>query len=120
MCVTFFLQLQSQLRVLHWQTKSYAEHKALGKCYEGLDGLIDQYMEVHTGKYGNTLGNPNFTFSVNNYKDSNSMGVINNAIYYLSHELPQKLDATNDTDLLNIRDEMLGVLNQTKYLLRLQ
>jgi hypothetical protein len=48
------------------------------------------------------------------------LGVINNAIYYLSHEMPQKLDATNDTDLLNIRDEMIGVLNQTKYLLRLQ
>ena len=119
MCVTFFLQLQSQLRVLHWQTKSYAEHKALGKAYEGLDGLIDQFVEIHTGKYGNTLGNPNFSFSVNNYKDSNSLGVINNAIYYLTHEMPQKLDSTQDTDLLNIRDEMIGVLNQTKYLLRL-
>jgi len=120
MCVTFFLQLQSQLRVLHWQTKSYAEHKALGKAYDGLDGLIDQFVEVHTGKYGNTLGNPSFSFNVNNYKDSNSLGVINAAIYYLTHELPTKLDQTADTDLLNIRDEMLAVLNRTKYLLRLQ
>ena len=119
MCVTFFLQLQSQLRVLHWQTKSFAEHKALGKAYEGLDGLIDQFVEIHTAKYGSTLGNPNFNFTVNNYKDSNSLGVINHAIYYLTHEMPQKLDATQDTDLLNIRDEMVGVLNQTKYLLRL-
>lgn len=76
-------------------------------------------MEVHTGKYGNTLGNPSFSFNVNNYKDSNSLGVINAAIYYLTHELPTKLDQTADTDLLNIRDEMLAVLNQTKYLLRL-
>jgi len=57
--------------------------------------------------------------NVNNYKDSNSLGVINAAIYYLTHELPTKLDQTADTDLLNIRDEMLAVLNQTKYLLRL-
>lgn len=120
MCVTFFLQLQSQLRVLHWQTKSYAEHKALGKAYEGLDGLVDQFVEIHSSKYGNTFATPNFNFTVNNYTNSNSLGVIQNAIYYLTHELPEKLDSKQDTDLLNIRDEMLGVLNQTKYLLRLQ
>jgi hypothetical protein len=30
------------------------------------------------------------------------------------------LDAKKDTDLLNIRDEILGSVNQTKYLLTLK
>lgn len=120
MHISFFLQLQSQLRVLHWQTKSYAEHKALGKLYDTLDPLIDTFVEAHAGKYGNTLGNPNFSFSVNNYKDSNSMGVIQTAIEFLTNELPKKLNSNTDTDLLNIRDEMVSALNQTKYLLRLE
>ena len=120
MHITFLLQLQAQLRVLHWQTKSYAEHKALGKLYDTLDPLIDTLVETHAGKYGNTLGNPNFSFSVNNYKDSNSMGVVQTAIEFLTNELTKKLNPNTDTDLLNIRDEMVSALNQTKYLLRLE
>jgi len=34
--------------------------------------------------------------------------------------MPTMLNAKNDTDLLNIRDEMLGSVNQTKYLLTLK
>jgi hypothetical protein len=37
---------------------------------------------------------------------------------YLTNVVPQGLEET-DTDLLNIRDEMLGILNQTKYRLHL-
>ena len=39
---------------------------------------------------------------------------------YLINELPTMLDAKKDTDLLNIRDEILGSVNQTKYLLTLK
>ena len=31
--ITELISLQNQVRILHWQTKSFAEHKALGKCY---------------------------------------------------------------------------------------
>jgi hypothetical protein len=33
--------------------------------------------------------------------------------------VPQSLEEV-DTDLLNIRDEMLGILNQTKYRLKMK
>jgi hypothetical protein len=39
---------------------------------------------------------------------------------YLINELPTMLDAKKDTDLLNIRDEILASVNQTKYLLTLK
>ena len=118
MHITTFLALQTQLKVLHWQTKSYAEHKALGKAYDALDGLIDSFVEIHAGKYGNTLAKTKFDFSVLNYKDTTPLAVIDTAIGYLTVELPLVLKE-GDTDLKNIRDEMLAVLNQTKYLLRL-
>ncbi len=44
--ISTFLCMQSQLRVWHWQTNSYAEHKALGKLYESLDGLVDDFVET--------------------------------------------------------------------------
>jgi hypothetical protein len=39
---------------------------------------------------------------------------------YLINELPTMLDSAKDTDLLNIRDEILGSVNKTKYLLTLK
>ena len=41
------VQFQQQLRVFHWQTESYAQHKALGKAYEALDGLIDSFVDLY-------------------------------------------------------------------------
>jgi hypothetical protein len=36
---------QTQAHIFHLQTKSYAEHKALQKFYEGVDGLMDSLIE---------------------------------------------------------------------------
>ena len=44
---------------------------------------------------------------------------ISKIIEFLQNDLPEELEKT-DTDLLNIRDEMLGLLNKTKYLLLLK
>jgi len=48
------LKIQNQLRIFHWQTQSYAQHKAFGKAYEELDALIDNFVEIFSGKYGLT------------------------------------------------------------------
>ena len=66
--ITPLLTLQNTLRVHHWQTKSYAEHKALGKAYEDLDPLIDQFVEVYFGKYGNINAKESFKINLENYK----------------------------------------------------
>jgi len=47
--------------------------------------------------------------------DSVIDGAIDNCI-----KLTDSLDARIDTDLLNLRDELLGKLNKTKYLLTLK
>ena len=45
------LQIQAQLKVLHWQTESYAEHKAFCKIADSLDDRFDTLMEAYMGKY---------------------------------------------------------------------
>jgi len=40
----------------HWRTKSYAEHKALGKFYDDIIDLIDKLVEAHMGAAGNVIG----------------------------------------------------------------
>ena len=36
----------------HWQTKSYAQHKALAKYYNAVPDLVDRLVESWMGKYG--------------------------------------------------------------------
>ena len=113
------LFMQQQLRIFHWQTSSYAQHEAFGEAYESLDGLIDQFVEVFQGKKGIIKSHGKFVIELNNLSDHDPVACLNDCGAFLSEELTASLDA-NDTDLLNIRDEMLAVLNKTKYLLRLK
>jgi len=112
-----FIAMQNQIRVFHWQTKSFAQHKAFGEAYEGLDSLIDEFVEIYQGKNG--IQNPaeGLKIKLENL-DNKPEDMLDVFIEFLKDELPEKLEE-DDTDLLNIRDEMLGLLNKTKYLLLL-
>lgn len=43
---------RNAVHLAHWRTKSFAEHKALGKFYEGLISKIDNIVEMHQGANG--------------------------------------------------------------------
>jgi hypothetical protein len=50
--IKFFLDLQVQLKLYHWQTTSYSRHIATDKLYEKITDLSDKFIEVYFGKYG--------------------------------------------------------------------
>jgi len=112
-----FLKIQNQLRIFHWQTTSYAQHKAFGKAYEQLDELIDSFVEVFMGKNGRSKASLRYTIELDNLGED-YVSVVDSYIDYLLG-LNNELDQSNDSDLLNIRDEMLATLNRLKYLLTL-
>ena len=120
--ITNLLTIQNQMRVFHWQTQkkpgSFAQHEAFGKAYEELDPLVDDFIEVYQGKNGALMGKNGFTLNLENLSD-NYEAFIDEAIQYFKDYLPQSLDANADTDLLNIKDEMMAILNQTKYRLHM-
>ena len=114
--VIFLMNFQQQLRGLHWQTKSFARHSAYGSTYEGLDDLIDEFTEVAIVKYGRVKFN-----KANIVIHDIEAPELDNLLGHVIDELNSftlKLDET-DTDLLNIRDEMLALVNKLKYLLTL-
>lgn len=118
--VSTFLCMQSQLRVWHWQTTSYAEHKALGKLYESLDGLVDDFIETFAGASGVPKAKEAFrTECVNHPGSDGVMSWMDEKIAWLQNDLPGQV-GEGRSDLMNIRDEMVGAINQTKYLLRLK
>jgi hypothetical protein len=115
-----FITLQQQFRLLHWQTKSHAQHIAYGGIYDSLEDLIDSFIEIYMGKYGRvefTNGEGNITLSNSSNLDLNTF--IKDNLSWLK-SLSEKLNQTNDTDLLNIRDEIMASLNKLRYLLTLK
>lgn len=123
MKIVNLLFILNQLRLFHWQTKSFAQHKAFGKTYDELNELIDTFVEVFIGKYGRT-----FNFSgvydskLYDYNDNNVTEFMDKTVDYLTHNLlPQdEYNPATNSDLYNIRDEMLGQINRLKYLLTLK
>lgn len=120
--ITNMLTLHNQFKVFHWQTQkkpgSYAQHIAFGTAYDELGPLIDDFIEIYQGKRGVIMGRDGFTLNLQNL-DDNPNAFIDEFISYFNQNIPESLDET-DTDLLNIRDEMLGILNQTKYRLMMK
>jgi DNA-binding ferritin-like protein len=117
--VNFFLTIQNQLKINHWQTKGYARHKALGKAYDDLLDLVDSYVEEFMGKYGRfVLDEESKVIKLSNLSEIDLKSFVN-TIREALVQFTDQLDET-DTNLLNIRDEMLSVINQLAYLLTLE
>lgn len=118
--INFFFKTQLQLKVLHWQTKGYARHKAFGDTYSDLDGLIDEYVEVCMGKHGRfTLQEENKSIMVENLSEVSIIDFLQDTKSKLI-SIGSQLSSEADTDLLNIRDEMLAKINKLAYLLTLE
>jgi hypothetical protein len=110
------LTLRNQVKIYHWETKNFARHKATDELVDKLDASIDKFVEVYVGKYGRpTLNSRTGSIRIRNFNDQEAPVLLKQAINWMTTKLPSLLKPT-DTDLLNIRDEILADLNQTLYL----
>jgi hypothetical protein len=113
------VKIQTQFRFLHWQTKSYAKHIAYGELYGNLDGLIDTYVEVCMGKHGRPDFQEEFSLLFKDIKTFSLQDLLDDSTNFIVG-ISDKLDAKKDTDLLNIKDEILAEINKLKYLVTLE
>jgi LysM repeat protein/DNA-binding ferritin-like protein len=111
-------ELFNQIKYFHWQTKSLAQHEALGDAFDDLEELIDNFVEVAMGKYGRP-STKNQKLEMFDLEDVDIVDWASGVVDYLI-SFDDVLDETQDTDLLNIRDEMMAVFNKVKYLLTLK
>ena len=117
--VNLFLGLQCQLKINHWQTKGFARHQAFGSTYDELQDVVDSFVEEAMGKYGRfTLDDETNTIQLANLSELDLKGFINTVKEALI-QITDQVEET-DTNLLNLRDEMLGLVNKLSYLLTLE
>ena len=118
--INFFMTMREQIKLYHWQTKIYSRHKATDSIIEELDKNIDKYVEVYMGKYGRPkMTTKNNTIKLLNLSETSIIRCIKHYIAYLKSDLIKGL-SPQDTDLINIRDEMLSDLDQLLYLFTLK
>ena len=113
------MTLRDQVKIYHWQTMSYPRPKATDDLDSSLDEKIDDFVETYMGKYGR----PKFTartgtIRVRNFHEKEAPALLKDAIKWMTYKLPKML-RPEDTDLLNIRDEIVGDLNKSLYLFTL-
>jgi len=103
-----FLRILNIIKLYHWNTKVYSRHVATDELHKSLSKLTDSYVEKYFGEKGRvpvhnmvsyqTLSDKEFEKEVMAFKE-----------YLIKLQNPS-------TDLSNIRDEMLGEVNQFLYL----
>jgi len=94
--------------LLHLQTRSYAQHVALGGLYEELGELVDGLIESYQGKYG----------IVNSYPTGPSLPA-NDPIGFveaLSNFVREyRNEVARDSELQNVIDEVQSLIDSTLY-----
>lgn len=120
--VSFFFTLQTNLKLYHWQTTCHARHVAADKAVEKLQEHIDKFMEVYIGKYGRPKHDTKFAkISLDPLNDETVIPYLKDVDLFITKEICGKmLKPQQDSDLLNIGDEMRAVINQTLYLFTLK
>jgi hypothetical protein len=117
--VTAMMTIRDQIKLYHWQTRMFSRHKATDDLVASLDTNIDTFVETYMGKYGRVgFSGDSGAIELKNSSALDLNQFISSSINWLVG-LTEQFDATMDTDLLNIRDEMVAEFNKLKYLLTL-
>jgi hypothetical protein len=115
--LNLLLLFRNQMKIYHWQTKKYSRHKASDELVEELDSLTDKYIETYSGIYDNIRLMPEMhDIKLYNISDTNIVKFINK----IKIEFMNESNKIKDTELLNIRDEILGIIDKTLYLFKLE
>ena len=114
-----FIQMLNTIKLYHWRTGSFATHKATDEAYETLNTHVDKFVEIMLGK-----GPHRVTLDMKSIplhecvKESEFKREIEKFKSYLIGLQHMKgMHGMSNSDLLNVRDEILGDMNQLLYLL---
>ena len=115
--VTHLLTIRNQIKLYHWQTREFARHTATDALTLALDTNIDAFVESYMGRYGRPKVRG--SIKLHNFSESAAKAFVAKETKYLERELPRTI-GKGDTDLLNLRDTILGDLTKVLYLFTLQ
>jgi len=115
--VRSFLQLLNLVKLYHWKTYSYSQHKATDELYSALNEHIDTFVEILLGKNEARVQMLEKKIQLFDSKDKSEFKEHIHDYREFLIDMNTYFDEKRDSDLLNVRDEILGDINQFLYLL---
>jgi DNA-binding ferritin-like protein len=119
-----FLSILNTIKIYHWNTDDYATHKATDQLYGDLNAKIDTFVETMLGKENVPSRNKVLnirSLSLNTFKTNKDFRKETESyksfLIGLSNE--KSFNTPQNSDLMNMRDDILASLNQFLYLLTL-
>ena len=107
-----FFNSRDIIHLAHFQTTSYAEHQALGAYYDGLLDLTDGMVETYFGCIGKRLN-----IKIPSAEYINPETHLKQFKEYVKKH--RNVLGADRTDIQNILDEIIALINKTLYLLTL-
>jgi len=111
--VLYFFELQMNVKMYHWTTTQYSNHKTTNKLLEKLSDLIDSFVEKYMGAFSRPVMKVGSNVPIQNMTKTKYVKLLKQAQDYLRGDLEKVI--SKNTELLNIRDEMLGEIDQSLY-----
>jgi DNA-binding ferritin-like protein len=111
--VATLTEMLHAVKLHHWRTHDYSVHKATDNLHEALSEQVDSFVEKLLGSK-HTRSN----LTSLRMRSYNTLPALKQRVEYYKRYL-KGMPASLGTDLLNIRDELLGSLNQFSYMLSL-
>lgn len=126
--VIVFLTFLNVIKLYHWNTYSYGEHKATDSLYEKMNGHIDKFIEVLLGKETGlhplsgriNIDNMNISIPAIYTREKLAEYIEVFKSYLITLGDKDELEIIYNGDLFNIRDEIVSDLNEFLYLLTLE
>jgi len=118
-----FFEMLLMVKLYHWKTHSYATHKSTDELYSKLNDNMDRFMEVLFGKTGirsDLMKQKKIRLIDLNSPETLKRKIIGFKSYLVSLNTNNAMKQMSNVDLFNIRDEILGDMNQFLYLLSLK
>ena len=115
--VRVFFEMLNMVKLYHWKTRSYAQHKATDELYAKLNENIDKFVEVLLGKEESRI---KMLEKQTRLLDETNVTEFKSRIYEYRaflQDMNLYLDNKKDSDLLSIRDDILVDINQFLYLM---
>lgn len=111
--VQLLLGLQTDIKMFHWQTRSYAVHVETGKLFDSIIALTDTFIEQYMGTYGRPRMAASASVPLRNMTKAALVAALKSAMTQLASVVP------TDTHLQNLKDEINGELAKALFLLTL-
>jgi hypothetical protein len=117
--VKTFFEILHTIKLYHWKTKSYSQHKGTDELHEKLAQQTDRFVEVLLGKTSSRIDMVEHKITLYDFDNKQDFKHKLFEFRQFLIDLREVFPTKRDADLMTIKDEMLESVNQFLYILTL-